>query len=72
MAKDEPKMVGELRELIRKSGITPYRFEMDTGVLRGSTLRFLAGEHVLSFTNAAKIAEHLGHELRKVRRTRRR
>jgi hypothetical protein len=57
-------MLETLREAIRKSGATPYELEQRTGVLRGSTLRFLKGVHVLRFDKAAALAEHLGLELR--------
>jgi hypothetical protein len=62
----EPVMLEQLRRAIRESEYTPYAIERETGVLRGSTLRFLRGEHVLSGTNFCRIAELLGLELRPI------
>ena len=59
-----------LQEAIIRSGKTYLELERLTGVKRGSILRFMRGEHSVLLSNADKLCEYLGLELRPKRRIR--
>ena len=59
-----------LRKAIAESGLTLYRIAKDTGVIKTSLMRFMAGETSLRLDKADVLAEYLGLELVKKRKVR--
>ena len=55
-----------LRDAAKESGQTVYALHRSTGLHTAPLYKFLAGEQSLRLNLAAKLAEHLGYELRKV------
>ena len=54
----------QLRDAIRKSGLTHYRIAKDAGMKPEQISRFVAGERTVTLDTAARIAEVLRLELR--------
>ncbi len=65
--KRTPTMSDVLREAIADSGLSLYRIAKDTGVIKTSLMRFMAGETSLRLDKADVLAEYLGLELIKRR-----
>ena len=60
MSKSKKSTVSDvLRKAIAESGLTLYRIAKDTGVVKSSLLRFMAGETSLRLDRADVLAEHL-------------
>jgi transcriptional regulator with XRE-family HTH domain len=67
MAKEprEPKMITQIRDAIRESGVTLLELGKQTGVDHGRLSRFLHGHRTLTLPAAARVCEVLGLELTK-------
>ena len=61
-------MTDVLRKAITESGLTLYRIAKDTGVMKTSLMRFMAGETSLHLSKADVLAAYLGLELVKKRK----
>ena len=57
-----------LHKAIAESGLTLYRIAKDTGVVKSSLMRFMAGETSLRLDRADVLAEYLELELVKKRK----
>jgi len=58
-----------LRAAVRDSGLSAYRVSKDTGLVVTSIIRFVDGETSLRLDKADVLAEYLGLELGKKRKT---
>jgi len=58
-----------LRAAIQDSGLSAYRISKDTGLVVTSIIRFVDGETSLRLDKADVLAEYLGLELVKKRKT---
>ena len=68
-SKPKPTLTDVLRTAIEESGLTLYRLAKDTGVIKTSLMRFMAGETSLRLDKADVLADYLGLELVKKRKT---
>jgi plasmid maintenance system antidote protein VapI len=57
-------IVDQLRQAIHQSGQTQYAIAQSVGVDQSVISRFMAGQRDVTLATAAKLAEHLGLELR--------
>jgi len=62
-------MTDVLRQAIDRSGLSLYRIAKDTGLTSQSLLRFQRGETSLRLDRADLLAEYLGLELAKKRKS---
>lgn len=58
-----PSLSDVLQKAIAESGLTLYRIAKDTGIIKTSLMRFMAGETSLRLDKADALAEYLGLEL---------
>jgi transcriptional regulator with XRE-family HTH domain len=64
MSKSKTPTVSDvLRKAIADSGLTLYRIGQDTGVIKTSLMRFMAGETSLRLDKADVLAAYLGLQL---------
>lgn len=56
----------QLRQAIENSGQTVYALHQATGLHTSTLYKFVAGEQTLRLDMAARLAAHLGYELRKI------
>jgi plasmid maintenance system antidote protein VapI len=64
MTKARPTIADQLRQAIQASGQSQYALAKAVGVHQSVISRFLAGQRDVTLATAAKLAEHLGLELR--------
>jgi len=67
--KSNSKTSDVLRAAIQDSGLSAYRISKDTGLVVTSIIRFVDGETSLRLDKADVLAEYLGLELVKKRKT---
>ncbi len=63
MAKPRPALAEQLRQEIRRVGLSLNELERRTGVSHAVLSRFLSGKRTLTLPVAGKLAEALGLEL---------
>ena len=69
MCKATLMMTEVLRTAIRDSGLSAYRISKDTGLAVTSIIRFVEGETSLRLDRADVLADYLGLELVRKRKT---
>jgi len=68
MSKRKLNMTETLRKAAKDSGQTAYALAKGSGIDRAAVVRFLNRDRGLTLDSAALLAEHLGLELRPVRK----